>query len=823
MTSEEFDYDSALDSALDLPTDERAAFLASIERDRPKVAYRLKRLVAFALGGGDLPQNVGDTVPTLFGELIQQQDLERIGSQLGPFKVTSLINRGGMGVVFQAIRNDGAYEQTVAIKFLPRLAKTSKRRELFLEERANLARLEHPNIARIIDAGLTDDDIPYFVMEYVAGKQISEYCEGISERKILKVFRQVCDAISHCHQSFVVHGDIKPQNILVAEGRVRLLDFGVGKWLEGETSHDGTNATGFSKDYAAPELLKGGSHTIASDIYSLGTLLRTLLTQRGTKLPIDLQLIVNHCTTRDPAKRFRSVETLRTEINDYLGGFPISSRKAETTYTVGKFIQRNKTIVFGTTAVFTALIIGLTTALWQYGEAKTEAHRAEETSTFVKSLFERINPETAGNEEVTLRQVLDETAIRIENEMQSSPDVRAEVMALIASGYSGLGDYEKSLAFHDRVLRYHQETKKQPHLSIAKALGAIGPSYAATGDYELARATMHEAVAQFETLGEADTLEFAQVLGRYALLMTNRTGGPEEVRTAIELLERKGKILDDRAPENLYLRYIHLTNLASGYDELGDHAHAAKLKEEAVRLAEGNNDSLRISAITALCNLGYSYDALGRYEDAIKTYKKCIARRAERLGDKHPDLISAQQNLAAAYIAIGEFDKAKQNIAESVDAATELLPENSFTRLAAEINLARLNILTNDAAKALETLPSIRQRMEDAVGKGSASAARVSAILGKAYLDNGEKAQALATLRNAYEILKASPYWKIPGHHWGSDVTVWRAEAEFAEGNLESASSLATQGLKMRQAEQNVQAWRLAEAERILAETTEVP
>ena len=815
--SDDFDFDKALDRLLDAPESRRAGLLSQIQQDNPDVIQRLERLLAFAVGDTRSPTSADDTAPVLFEQMLVAQDLDRVGSEVGPYVITSLINRGGMGVVFRAERNDGAYEQTVAIKFLPRLAKSSQRRALFLNERATLARLEHPNIARIIDAGLTQDDIPYFVMEYVSGKNIQDYCITISVKRRLETFKSVCDAVSYCHQSFIVHGDIKPSNILVADGRVRLLDFGVGKWTKDQNAEVSKAAIGFSEAFAAPELKRGDAHSIATDIFALGVLLQNILSSPSdAKLDQDLQLIIDQCLKDNPSNRFQSVEALKREVDAYLGDFPITVRKADRPYAFRKFIKRNQIALAGVSGIFLSLVAGISLTYWQYSEAKMEAQRATETSAFVKSLFDRVNPEDAGAEDVTLRQVMDEAAFRIENELQSSPEVRHEIMALIASGYYGLGDYEKSLSLRETVLKFHQNTKRSPNLALARALGDIADDYATAGDYDQARETMREAIVQFEALGLDDTLEFADLLGRYTLKMTGGVGNTDDVQTAIKALERKGAILEKRAPDDRYLKYIHLSHLASTYDELGDYERAAQLKEEAVALADKIGFSLRMSAITTLCNLGYSYDGLGRYEDAIATHKECIKRWAERLGKDHPEIIPPKQNLAAAHIDLGQFRQGKAILLEVVENAETQLPANSFTRLAAEINLARVHVLTNDIEAALSALPDILSRMEEALGSNSASAGRVKSILGKAYLENGEVDLALFHLQEAYKIIEASDYWRQPGSHWASDVTVWRAQAELAAGNISIALKLANAGLEIRRAEKNVQSWRIEEATKTL-------
>ncbi len=808
LTSDELDFDKTFDALLDAPVEEHPKMLAAIEKRHPSAIPRLRRLLAFAIGDTKTPERADDTAPELLGQMLAHQDLDRVGSDIGPYKIRSLINSGGMGIVFRAERHDGAYEQTVAVKFLPRLARSEQRRQLFLNERANLARLEHPNIARIIDAGLTEDEAPYFVMEYIAGMRIDEYCGALPLRQWLALFQQVCAAINYCHQSFVVHGDIKPSNILVADNRVRILDFGIATWTKA-ASHGETGGTGFSKGYAAPELEATGMHSVATDIYSLGMLLKRLLAASDTEPTQDLVVIAEQCLADQPSERFRSVEALSSEIDAFLAGRPISGRQHDRAYVLARLIVRNKLAIAGVAAVIISLVIGLSTALWQYNKASLETMRAEETAGFVKSLFDRINPEDAGATDLTLRQVLDEAAQRIDSELLSSPEVRADVMALLGSAYTGLGDYERSLSLRQSVLDYHSQTKTAPNIDIATALGEISASYQTAGDYELARNTMRRALDQFDALGEADSLTYADLLGRYALMMTNRAGGRQDVAAAIAALEKKGAILEQKAPQDIYLKYIHLTNLASGYDELGEHSVAASLKEEAVALADASGYSLQVSAITTLCNLGYSYDRLGRLEDAVATHQRCIERREQRLGDDHPDLISARQNLAAAQIGLGKFTEAKAVLQISVASAERLLPEKSFPRLAAEINLARVNILTGAADDALRTLPSILSRMQQAVGEDGVAAGRVRSILGLATLEAGDIDSAIVLLRTAYQTIEASDYWQIEGCQWCSDVALWRAQAEYVAGNTDSARELANVALTILKTEENVSAWRM--------------
>src|SRR6185436_351265 len=197
---------------------------------------------------------------------------------IGRYRCLQEIGRGGMGTVWLAERADGQFEQRVALKLIKRGMDSDEILGRFRRERQILARLEHPNIARLLDGGISGDDRPYFVMEFVAGKPITSYCD---ERKLsvderLRLFAATCRAVQYAHQSLVVHRDLKPSNVLVTEGgEVKLLDFGVAKLLADENeAPTGTTGRGpMTPEYASPEQLTGEPVTTASDVYQLGLLL----------------------------------------------------------------------------------------------------------------------------------------------------------------------------------------------------------------------------------------------------------------------------------------------------------------------------------------------------------------------------------------------------------------------------------------------------------------------------------------------------------------------------------------------------------------------
>ena len=347
------------------------------------------------------------------------------GYRLGAWAIVREVGRGGMGAVYLAKRADGEFEKEVAIKVLKRGTDTEEVLRRFRAEREIVARLDHPNIARLLDAGTTDDDLPYFVMDYVKGKPLTEYANehqlSIAER--LKLFRVVCGAVSYAHQNLVIHRDLKPGNILVTErGEVRLLDFGIAKLVQ-QTDAEQCDVTLadlrlLTPEYASPEQIKGEPVTTASDVYSLGVLLYELLTgerpykltKRTTdeitraiceqepqkpstvakndgrsKLQVpsskllrgDLDNIVLKALRKEPVRRYPSVEQFSEDLRRYLEGLPVRARKDTVGYRTGKFVRRHKIGVAAVAMIVLVLLGGIIATTREWREAKAERAKAE--------------------------------------------------------------------------------------------------------------------------------------------------------------------------------------------------------------------------------------------------------------------------------------------------------------------------------------------------------------------------------------------------------------------------------------------------------------
>jgi tetratricopeptide (TPR) repeat protein len=346
-------------------------------------------------------------------------------NRIGPYEIDRLLGRGGMGAVYLAHRADGQFEQQVAIKLIDLPLATDIFRERFRMERQILAGLQHPFIARLLDGGVSAEGDLYLAMEYVNGVPIHRFCEaqGVSESQRLTLFVRVCEAVQFAHQNLVVHRDLKPDNILVAEdGTPRLLDFGTAKLLSPSVGKPGGDLTrqgfhSFTPQYASPEQVLGNPVTTASDTYSLGVLLYLLLTGSlpyelkeltiaemlrvicnqaprppaeaagpNRRISLDLQSILLKALRKEPLERYLTAEQFSSDIQAYLDGRPVGAREGTLRYRVVKFMRRHRLAVAGGALFATTLATGVGGVLWQSRVANIERRKAEARSADLRQL-----------------------------------------------------------------------------------------------------------------------------------------------------------------------------------------------------------------------------------------------------------------------------------------------------------------------------------------------------------------------------------------------------------------------------------------------------
>ena len=414
------------EQALELPAAERATFLGKNCHDDEELRREVESLIeSHAKAGRFIDQQ-----SLFFSADAIEEDGETLpaGQLIGRYRIVRELGRGGMGAVYLAERADEEYEKRVAIKVIKRGMDTDAVVRHFRNERQILASFDHPNIARLFDAGTTENGLPYFVMEYVEGLPIDLYCAehklSIVDRQ--KLFCEVCAAVSYAHRHTVIHRDLKTSNILVtADGVPKLLDFGIAKILqpgfEAEALVTITALRPMTPEYASPEQVRGEPVTTASDVYSLGVVLYELLTGHApynftnrspaevaraitdTEPPKpsttvakrdgnskllkgDLDNIVLMALRKEPERRYQSVEQFADDIRRHLGARPVLARRDTIGYRTRKFIERNRVATAAALLILVSLVGGLVATIWQAHRAKLEKARAERRFDDVRQL-----------------------------------------------------------------------------------------------------------------------------------------------------------------------------------------------------------------------------------------------------------------------------------------------------------------------------------------------------------------------------------------------------------------------------------------------------
>ena len=499
------------------------ATLADVHRHPPLPHPRL-----IVSGVGEQSEAGDDGVADLSGEMI------------GVYRLIEPLGRGGMGEVYIAERADGRFEQKVAVKLVKRGEDTTEILRRFVRERRILARLEHPGIARLSDAGETTDGRPYFVMELVEGEPITSYCRNrrLSIDDRLRLLASCCDAVDAAHRGLVVHRDLKPSNVFVtSDGQVKLLDFGIAKLLaeDQEDRDDGQLTRVLTPGYAAPEQILGGGVTVATDVFALGVVLYELLTgtlpydRRATssnelsarverevaqlpsavasgtaqaagvdqkrdrwtwRLRGDLDAITMKALAHEPARRYPSAAAFAEDLRCYLTSRPVEARPDSHAYKLRKFVIRHRHGVAAAGVVVAALVAALAVSLVQISTTRREAERAAAAQAFLVSLFAQIDPDRYVGSAPTVQDLLQRGSERLELELAQQPELQAEMHAILGQVFDQLLLFDRGEAHWRRVIGDPAHTVRSWRCAHAEGGQGVGDLARAPGSVWRVRAAL---------------------------------------------------------------------------------------------------------------------------------------------------------------------------------------------------------------------------------------------------------------------------------------------------------------------------------------------
>ena len=651
----------AFHDALDRPAGARRAFVADACADDPELAEEVLSLLE---ADDDVPpvleQDLATVARAVLRDGIPPGLLE---TPFGPYRIQGILGEGGMGVVYLARRED--LQSVAAIKILRDAWLSPARRERFAGEQRTLAQLNHPSIARLYDADTLPDGTPWFVMEYVEGMPLTDYCRehALSVRDRVTLFRAVCEAVQHAHHHAVIHRDLKPSNIMVtADGSVKLLDFGIAKHLvDLEVPEDQTRTALrlMTPAYAAPEQIRGEQVGMYTDVYALGIILYELLTDR---LPFDLSrhtprevetIIAEHepvrpsavarrlgsasagaawpdldvlCLTamhKDPVRRYRSVEALIRDVDHYLAGQPLDARPDTVRYRISKFIRRNRGPVTAAAAVLAAIValtafytVRLKTAR---DAALAEAARSQRMQAFTLNLFRGGDEAVGPAESLRVISLLDR-GVEEARSLDREPLVQAELRYTLGGLYERLGNFSRA----DTLLRASLEERQR----------LLGDGDTDVGEGLIALGMLRMDQAQLE--------EAEQLVRRGTAIVTRNEppASPRVVRAQAAL----GRVLQER----------------------GDYDESIRILEEVVqaRKQEGPPSPELLSAMAELANTHFY---AGHYDTCDSINLDVLSLTRTLHGERHPLVAEVYINLGATQSERGNYAAAEQEYRRALD------------------------------------------------------------------------------------------------------------------------------------------------------------
>lgn len=654
------------DALQELPNEQQAAYLIQSDCSNEE-REQVLRLLGHASNEASnfVPQQAINTKIQEISAQIQQ------GQMLGPYRILEEVGRGGMGVVFLAERADGQYQQQVAIKLAPSFS-TSDEQQQFSIERQLLAELQHPNIAMLLDGGITDDHRPYLVMEYVKGANLTDYCrqQQLTINEKLDLFLKVCEAVAYAHNRLIIHRDIKAENVLVnEEGIVKLLDFGTSKLLQQSDDSNATQVIAMTLSCASPEQVSGDKTTTATDVYGLGALLYQLLADttpyiidkanmavtfdsilNQTPIPPsrlqkdlakDLDNICLKALEKDPERRYLSVGDFQRDIKHFLQGKVVSATKPSLIYRLSKLIKRHPLPASLASALSIALISGLviTTDLNQkltvernnliatQADLRQQTNTAEKVIELLTDMFDAASPENAQGEAISIDKLVNSAISKTHNTLTHQPAVKSRLLSVLSKVQNSLGQDQQAVALMEEAFQLKQQNGKPPTVVDVTELGN---AYVYAGQFDQALKYLRQA-------------------------------------------EQMAQAPDVNAKDRALVDY----NLGIYFTKQSQFSQALGYYRKADAYWQQHPDEQDTTPLEIRFQIAYVHYYADEYSQVIEILTKLLADTTKLFGENHPQNLNTLRMLSNSYRQVGDYKKAEASIVSAYELAHKILEPDS--------------------------------------------------------------------------------------------------------------------------------------------------
>ena len=752
--------EATLEAALQARTDERPALLERLCGDDIDLRREVESLLAaHAASGSFLSTSAESFASPFLVAAAAREPADVPGAVVGRYRLIEEIGRGGMGRVWLAERADGQFDQRVALKLVKRGMDSDEILARFLRERQILARLEHPNIARLLDGGVSEDGRPYFVMEQVVGKPITNHCDEnrLSVEERLRLFAVAARAVAFAHRNLVVHRDIKPSNVLVDEtGTIKLLDFGIAKLLGDDEAGDQTATRLMTPEYASPEQSEGRRVTTSSDIYQLGILLYELLAGRRPNVteqssaamtrrpstvvrhPVtlshgsttqaitptgisekrattkerlhrrlrgDLDTIVLRALRVEPDRRYPSAADLAEDVERHLAHLPIRFGGDRVSYRLAKFVRRHRLTVSAGAAVTLVTLFSSAYAFSRVRQerdrARYEADKAIEVSQLMARFLQGWSPDASDRGEVSTKKLLADAVLRAERELTGRPDMLGATLSVLGDFHTTVGEWAKADSLLSRAQSIQSPLDSRLETDLAATLARKGRLYRLTGKHGEASAALQQAHA-------IDRVQY----------------GPNHPET--HRVQRE---------------------LASLYRDQMRFGEAEPLLRDVLGGLNGDSAAASPFALETAADLGYAIYQLGRFSEAESILRPTFERQRALFGEVNVATLNTMRALGSAVRDQGRLDEAEQLYRSALRVSRALYGEEHVETEQAMFVLA----LALERKRDLDAAEELAQRdlalVQRLFGSESYVAIGRRALIGAIRLERGDLAEAERVFR----------------------------------------------------------------------------
>ncbi len=740
--------------ALERPVPERAAFVRNACDGNADLLRDVESLLTHHVDG------TAGMVEAVAAETMSLDPDLTTPASIGSYRILGVLGEGGMGIVYEAEQRHP--RRRVALKVMRSGPLVDELRlRLFDREVEMLGRLRHPDIAAIHESGHTDDGRRYLVMERVRGWSLAAWLQSrpvsasdssAELRLRLRVFARIAEAVSYAHQRGVIHRDLKPANIFVVEDAgeaaespepaVKILDFGLARLADDSAAGTALSRAGQIRGtvpYMSPEQVQGDSRDIdmRTDVYSLGVLLYEMIAQRlpyevdsaslleaarviatvpprplreesRSRIDSDVETIVRKALEKDPRDRYASVAGFAGDVRRWLAQEPILARPPSAVYQLRKLGQRHRGAVIAVTAIALVLVVSAVVSTGLYvraeraaAQARTEAGKAEQVSSFMTKLLSSVRPSAArGRDATMLREILDGAATEVGSALDTDPEVEATMRTVLGITYRDLGEYEPAEHHLRAALELRRQALGDDHPSTLESMEDLGWTVQRRGRYDEVE-SLHRELMERRTreLGGEDprTLVAMHML---AHVYQNQFRLAEAESLYAATLDARRRVLGEEDPGTLST----VNNLANVYSTLGRPDDAARLHEAALDVRRRTLGADHPITLTSMNNLANSYYDRGRLQEAEELQREVLAVRLRVLGEDHPETLSTLHNLGNYARDSGRLEEAERLYVETLTGLRRVLGDTHPQTLVALFNLGGLYAMDGRREEALDCL-----------------------------------------------------------------------------------------------------------------------